>query len=80
WDAAIRAGLSVRNYGFADASIYDEGKAGAVPLVREPFKEHRRIYAPGDKLLADKSDPYFRGFDQKLADYWRLLEWQREFD
>lgn len=80
WDAAIRAGLSVRNYGFSDASDYDEGAPGAVPVVREPFKEHRRIYTPGDRLLASRSDPYFRGFDQKLADYWRFLEWQREYD
>jgi DNA-binding beta-propeller fold protein YncE len=80
WDAAIRAGLSVRNYGFADASIYDIGAPGAVPVVREPFKEKRRIYTPGDGLLAGRSDPYFRGFDQKLADYWRVLEWQREYD
>ena len=80
WDAAIRAGLSVRNYGFADASNYDDGAPGVVPVVREPFKEHRRIYTPGDRLLASRSDPYFRGFDQKLADYWRFLEWQREYD
>lgn len=80
WDAAVRAGLSVRNYGFSDASVYDADKPGAVPLVREPFKEGRRIYTPGDRLLASRSDPYFRGFDQKLADYWRVLEWQREFD
>lgn len=80
WDAAIRAGLSVRNYGFADASIYDTGEPGAVPVVREPFKEKRKVYTPGDRLLASRSDPYFRGFDQKLPDYWRMLEWQREFD
>ena len=80
WDAAIRAGLSVRNYGFADASIYDTGAPGAVPVVREPFKEKRRIYAPGDRLLASRSDPFYRGFDMKLADYWRVLEWQREYD
>jgi DNA-binding beta-propeller fold protein YncE len=80
WDAVIRAGLSVRNYGFADASNYDEGAVGAVPVIREPFKEQRRVYTPGDRLLASRSDPYFRGFDQKLADYWRFLEWQREYD
>ena len=80
WNAAIRAGLSVRNYGFADASIYDVGAPGSIPVVREPFKEKRRIYTPGDRLLATRSDPYFRGFDQKLADYWRVLEWQREYD
>ncbi|HEY6047673.1 MAG TPA: hypothetical protein VIV07_01355, partial [Sphingomicrobium sp.] len=80
WDAAIRAGLSVRNYGFADASIYDATQPGDVPPVREPFNEGRRIYTPGDRLLATRSDPYFRGFDQRLADYWRVLEWQREYD
>ena len=80
WDAAIRAGLSVRNYGFSDASIYDAAKPGAVPLVREPAKAGVRIYTPGDRLLASRSDPYFRGFDQKMPDYWRALEWRREFD
>lgn len=80
WDAAIRAGITVRNYGFADASIYEAGAPGFVPVMREPFKEKRRIYTPGDKLLAPLSDPYFRGFDQKLPDYWRILEWQREYD
>ncbi len=80
WDAAIRAGISVRNYGFADASIYETGAAGAVPVVREPFREKRRIYTPGDRMLAPLSDPYFRGFDQKLPDYWRVLEWRREYD
>jgi hypothetical protein len=80
WDAAIRAGISVRNYGFADASIYDVGVPGSVPVIREPFKTKHPIFTPGDKLLAPFSDPYFRGFDQKLADYWRILEWQREYD
>jgi len=80
WNAAIRAGLSVRNYGFADASIYDASQPGDVPPIREPYKEGRRIYRPGDLLLASRSDPYFRGFDMRLADYWRVLEWQREYD
>ena len=79
WNAAIRAGLSVRNYGFSDASIYDTGAPGAVPLVREPAKSKQRIYTPGDRLLASRSDPYFRGFDMKMPDYWRTLEWRREF-
>ncbi|MEO1969077.1 MAG: hypothetical protein ABGW87_10235 [Sphingomonadaceae bacterium] len=79
WDAAIRAGLSVRNYGFSDASIYDKGKPGYVPPIRHPFADKHKIYTPGDKLLASRSDPYFAGFDQKLPDYWRMLEWQREY-
>jgi hypothetical protein len=79
WDAAIRAGLSVRNYGFSDASVYDTGKPGEVPPVRHPFADKRRIYTPGDSLLASRSDPYFAGFDQRLPDYWRELEWEREY-
>lgn len=70
----------MRNYGFSDASIYDAGEPGAKPLEREPAKTGTRIYTPGDRLLASRSDPYFRGFDQKMPDYWRMLEWQREFD
>ncbi|WP_332802045.1 bifunctional YncE family protein/alkaline phosphatase family protein [Sphingomonas sp. RT2P30] len=80
WDAAIRAGLTVRNYGFSDASVYDAGEPGAVPLVREPAKSNTRIYTPGDRLLASRSDPYFRGFDQKMPDFWLQREWRREFD
>ncbi len=79
WYAAIRAGVSLRNYGFSDASVYDAKEPGAVPVVREPWRTHTRIWTPGDRLLATRSDPYFRGFDQKLADFWRVEEWQREF-
>ncbi|WP_068075632.1 bifunctional YncE family protein/alkaline phosphatase family protein [Novosphingobium lentum] len=79
WNAAIKAGLSVRNYGFSDASVYDTGLPGAVPLVREPFKTGQHIYTPADRLLATRSDPYFRGFDQKFPDFWLAKEWLREF-
>ncbi len=79
WDAALRAGLSVRNYGFADASVYEAGAPGDVPLLRDPASEKRAVYAPAAPALAPHSDPYFRGFDMRLADYWRVLEWQREF-
>jgi DNA-binding beta-propeller fold protein YncE len=79
WDAALRAGLSVRNYGFSDASVYDADVPGSVPLIRDPAGEHHIIWTPADRQLASRSDPYFRGFDQKMPDYWRVLEWQREF-
>src|SRR5581483_2499758 len=26
------------------------------------------------------TDPFFRGFDMKFADFWRFKEWEREFD
>src|SRR5262249_27563559 len=34
WDAAIRGGLSVRNYGF-----FSDGRVNAPALVRDPFTE-----------------------------------------
>ncbi|OYY79691.1 MAG: hypothetical protein B7Y43_01120 [Sphingomonas sp. 28-62-20] len=79
WNAALKAGLTVRNYGFADVSVYDDGAPGAVPLIRDPAKEQRPIFTSGAPALTAHSDPYFRGFDQKMPDYWRVLEWQREF-
>ena len=79
WNAALRAGLSVRNYGFSDAAIYDQDTPGAVPLIREPAKQGQRTYSPAVPELADRSDPFFRGFDQKMPDYWREREWEREF-
>lgn len=79
WNAALRAGLSVRNYGFSDQSTYDSSSPGDVPPIRDPFAEKRTVYTPGAAALASRSDPYFRGFDQRLPDYWRELEWEREF-
>ena len=79
WNAALRAGLTVRNYGFADASVYDTGLPGEVPQIREPAKEGRIVHVTADAALVGLSDPYFRGFDQKMPDYWREREWEREF-
>jgi DNA-binding beta-propeller fold protein YncE len=75
WNAALRAGLSVRNYGFSSAS-FDEGPS---PAIREPFKEGRRIFEAADHALAAVTDPYYRGFDMRVPDYWRTEEWLREF-
>ncbi len=78
WNAAIRAGLTVRNYGFANDFIYQDGPGG-VPLAREPFKDKQVVYVAADQALQSRSDPYFRGYDQKFPDYWRVREWMREF-
>ena len=80
WNHAVRAGLSVRNYGVADASVYDDDNPAMVPLIRDPFTEQHIIFTSADQDLATRSDPYFRGFDQKMPDFWRQREWEREFD
>ena len=79
WNAALKAGLTVRNYGFADASVYDSGLPGEVPQIREPHREGKAVHVTADRALVGLSDPYFRGFDQKMPDYWREREWEREF-
>ena len=80
WNAAIRAKLSVHNYGFAGDSLYDDDNPKALPLDREAFKDHKVVFIANDRALATRSDPYYRGFDQKFPDFWNVREWMREFD
>lgn len=83
WDAALRAGLSVRNYGFyGDLTRYFNQKDESYlpPTIREPFKEKTQVFFPSKASLAPHTDVYFRGYDQKQPDYWRYKEWEREFD
>jgi DNA-binding beta-propeller fold protein YncE len=83
WNSALRAGLSVRNWGFfADLARYADGVSSkaAIPLEREPWRTKTTVYFPATPALVAISDPYFRGFDQAFPDYWRFKEWEREFD
>jgi DNA-binding beta-propeller fold protein YncE len=82
WDAAIRAKLDVRNYGFFGdlARYFPSAGPALIPLDRDPAKSGRQVFYAAKAALMPRSDPYFRGFDQALADYWREAEWAREFD
>jgi YVTN family beta-propeller protein len=83
WDAALRAGLTVRNYGFfLDLNRYDLQKdhPAFIALERDPRAKGLVVAYPTKAALANITDPYFRGFDQKFPDYWRFKEWEREFD
>ena len=81
WDAALRAGLSVRNYGFYGAvDRYLSVHPNPVPLERNPFETKLAVFFPTKPSLMARSDPYYRGFDMKFPDYWRFKEWEREFD
>jgi DNA-binding beta-propeller fold protein YncE len=84
WDAALRAGLSIRNYGFyGDGGAYDAkgytAKEGRVPVPRDPFAEKTQVFFTTKASLAPHTDIYFNGFDMAFPDFWRLREWQREF-
>ena len=83
WDGALRAGLSVRNYGFfIDLSHYSivPGADPPIPMLRDPAASGTRVATATKANLQQVTDPYFRGFDQRFPDYWRYKEWEREFD
>jgi YVTN family beta-propeller protein len=80
WNAALRKGLSVRNYGFyGDLSRYDEQAVDRIPPERDPYAKRLPVFIPTKPELAKVTDVYFRGFDQGFPDYWRVQEWKREF-
>lgn len=83
WDSAVRAHVSLRNYGFfLDLARYDV-KADApthISGMRDAFAKGIVEAYPTKPALANVTDPYYPGFDLKLPDYWRFKEWEREFD
>ena len=80
WNAAMRAGLTVRNYGFfVDTNRYGT-TAFTIPALRNPFASQTQVAFPSSVALGPVTDPYFRGFDNVLPDYWRYREWARDFD
>ena len=83
WDAALRKGLTIRNYGcFGDLvrSSVPVTHPLFIPLERHPFSAGARQFYPAKAALQTTSDLYFRGYDNKYPDYWRFKEWEREFD
>ncbi|MCU1339445.1 MAG: hypothetical protein JWO19_5026, partial [Bryobacterales bacterium] len=83
WDEALRAGLTVRNYGiFCDLSRYENPRsnAGYMPISKNPFADKIPQAVPTKKALLARTDLYYRSFDQDNADFYLFKEWEREFD
>ncbi|MFN8620931.1 MAG: YncE family protein [Chloroflexota bacterium] len=83
WDAVLRAGLSVRNYGFfVDPLRYTlPASSGlAIPVVRDPAASGLVVSVPTNVALMGLTDPYYRGFDPQLPDTYRESEWERDTD
>lgn len=83
WDGALRAKLTLRNYGFfIDLLRYrlPDGIPGQMLPVRDPRAERATVAFATNADLAPYTDPFYRGFDERLPDYWRLKEWEHEFD
>ena len=72
WDAAMRHGLTVRNYG---VEITDIGRADDT----EAYAHHDPQAVCRALGLIGSTDVFFRGFDQNQPDYVRYAEWHREF-
>jgi len=80
WNNALRAGLTVRDYGFyIDTTCYNE-PACQTPLAHDPFSTNTIVAPAANVALTPFTDPYFRGFDPAFPDYYRYKEWEREFD
>ena len=85
WDAALRANLSIRNYGFFIDLVRYQALPGPyavlqLPLLPNPAATSTTVSYSTNAALRPYTDPYFRGFDNNFPDYYRFMEWQREFD
>lgn len=72
WDTALRAGLTIRNYGIYGDNINE--------VTATPFADNKKQIVPTKAGLADNTDLFFRGYDQDNADFYLYKEWEREFD
>lgn len=72
WDAALRAGLTIRNYGFFVNNLNK--------VTPTPYQDGVPQAVATKQALMPHTDVYFRGYDQNNADFWLFKEWEREFD
>jgi hypothetical protein len=80
WNNALRAGLTVHDYGFfVDTTCYNE-PACQIPLIHDPFSTGTIVAPSTNVALTPFTDPYFRGFDPGFPDFYRFKEWERDFD
>ncbi|WP_315789560.1 alkaline phosphatase family protein [Fischerella sp. JS2] len=95
WDAALRAGKKVRNYGFFVDSIYyntdqtdptkpianpDPNQPPYIPISAKPAADKIPQAPVGKAVLQDKTDIYYRGYDQKNSDIYLYNEWARDVE
>lgn len=91
WDVALRAGKTVRNYGFfIDLVFYDTNQQDPtkpdpanplyIPISATPFEAQIPQGPVTKPVLLDKTDIYFRGYDMKNADIYLYNEWLRDLN
>ncbi len=82
WNGALKAGLTVRDYGmFLDIVRYNLTAAPSLSIPEDinPAADKLQVAYSTNTVLSQYTDPYFRGFDNTFPDYYRFKEWQREF-
>jgi DNA-binding beta-propeller fold protein YncE len=81
WDAALRAGKSLRHYGvYADENYYNQKSPVYLPIVRNAAQIGALQSVPVRPALIGHNDPYYRGWDLNTPDQYRFEEWRREFN
>lgn len=83
WDSVLRGGLSLRNYGFfIDLAPYHLplNIGGIPPTLRDPFASGTLVAFATKPALQPVTDQYFRSFDDQFPDFYRVNEWEREFN
>ncbi len=78
FDAVLKAGLTVRNYGFLTSNIGPITYPNGNPIENAGESGVVQVAAL-NPTLAPYTDIYFRGFDMNVADLWGFNEWNREF-
>jgi YVTN family beta-propeller protein len=89
WDSALRSNKTVRNYGFfideayyvttqADPTKPDPVLKVYLPISPTPFASNLPQAVAVEPELRDKTDLFYRGFDQNNADIYLFNEWQRD--
>jgi YVTN family beta-propeller protein len=81
WSTALRAGKTVRNYGFyLDLTLYNvPPELGGLAPIPDPFAANVPVAISANPELAPLTDLYFRGFDNNFPDFFRYTEWARKF-
>lgn len=79
WDTALRAGLTIRNYGFFVDNLGSSNDMSEEVLAN-PHATGVVQSVARKQALAPYTDIYFRGYDQNNSDFYLFREWEREFN
>jgi YVTN family beta-propeller protein len=80
WESVARAGLTFRNYGLQDdLTYYGSGTPFDPTMVRNPYPKTPQS-SPSTPSIRASTDIYYRAFDERYPDIYRIEEWNREFN